>query len=148
MNHTDYSPENNIVTVTGSMTVKNKSFLWPLLVGIGSILVFICLSIENDNKTCSGVPAAEIAANPNLERSLEIHQAKNICIKQRICHPNTWTGSYPCEFTVHDLKECEDIDPALADYKIARRHLEAQVETCQLREEDRDGVTVYLWTEE
>ena len=46
------------------------------------------------------------------------------------------------------LKECEDIGPALADYKIARRHPEAQVETCQLTKEDRDGVTVYLWTEE
>jgi len=55
-------------------------------------------------------------------------------------------GSYPCEFTAYDLKECKDLDPALTDYKTARRHLEAEVETCELRKaENRHGVTVHQW---
>lgn len=105
--------------------------------------------MHEDDRICSAVPAAVIAANPNLKRSLMIESAKKKCIKQRMCPPDVLMGSSPCEFTAYDLEECKDIDPALADYKTARRHLEAQVETCELRKvENRYGATVYQWTEE
>lgn len=110
----------------------------------------VCLGRKDeDNRNCSAVPAAVIAANPNLKRSLEIESAKNKCIEKRICRPDDLIGYLPCEFTADDLKECKDIDPALADYKTVRRHLEAQVETCELSKvENRYGVTVYKWMEE
>ena len=133
-------------TVAGSMTMKNKSFIWPLLVGAGLILLGFLGKKDEDSRSCSSVPAAVIATNPNLKRSYEIEKAKNRCIKERICSSDILMGSYPCEFTAYDLKECKDIDPVLADYKTARRHLEAQVETCELRKaENRYGVTVYQW---
>ena len=141
------SSQDNKVIVAGSTTMKSKSYIWPLLLGIGSILLFIYLSRKDeDDRVCSTVTAAVIASNPNLKRSLEIEKAKKECIKQRICHPDHFMGSYPCEFTAYDLKECKDLDPALADYKTARRHLDAEVETCELRKaENRYGVTVYQW---
>lgn len=127
------------------MTRKNKSLIWPLLLGIGGLLLLLCLGrTDEDDRNCSVRPAAELAANPNLKRSFEIERAKNRCIKERICSLDVLMGSHPCEFTAYDLKECEDIDPGLADYKTARRHLEAQVETCQLgKVENRRGVTIY-----
>jgi len=137
--------------VAGSMTVKSKSFIWPLLLcaGVGGILLFICLSRKEEEKACSSIPAAVIASNPNLARSYIIEKAKKKCLEERICSAQVWAGSYPCEFTVNDLKECRDIDPALADYKMAQRHLEAEVQTCELRKvKSTQGVTVYQWIEE
>lgn len=133
--------------IGGSITMKCKSFAWPVLLGIGGILFFIYLCVKDGNeRVCSTVPAAVIASNPNLKRSFAIEKAKRQCIKQRICHPDHFMGSYPCEFTAYDLKECKDLDPALADYKTTRRHLEAEVETCELgKVENRYGVTVYQW---
>ena len=59
------------------------------------------------------------------------------------------TGSYAREFTVDDLKECEDIDPVLVDYKMAQRHIEAEVQTCELRKvKNSYRVTVYQWVGE
>lgn len=78
------------------------------------------------------VSAAVLASTPDLERSFEIERAKKQCIQERICNREVWDRSYPCEFTVYDLRECEDVDPALADYKVAQRHLEAEVKACEL----------------
>lgn len=131
------------------MTMKSKSLIWLLLLGIGGF-VLVCLDRKDENeRVCSVVPAAEIAANPTLKRSLEIEKAKNKCIKERICRPDVLMGSSPCEFTAYDLQECKDVDVALGDYKTARRHLEAQVETCELNKaENGRDVTVYQWNGE
>ena len=130
------------------MTMKSKSLIWLLLLGVGGLLVFLSRKDEDD-RVCSAVPAAVIAANPNLKRSLEIENAKNKCIKERICRPDVLMGSSPCEFTAYDLRECKDMDAGLADYKTARRHLEAQVETCELdKAENSRDVTVYQWNGE
>ena len=76
-------------------------------------------------------------------------QVKNKCIKERICHPDVLMGSSSCEFTVYDLQECKDMGVAVADYKTARRHLEAQVETCELdKAENSRDVTIYQWNGE
>jgi hypothetical protein len=129
------------------MTVKSNSLLWPFLLGVGGLVLLLCLDGEDhDRKTCSSVSAAVLASNPNLERSLQIESAKKSCIQDRICDPRVWRDSYPCEFTVYDFRECRDIDPALGDYKMAQRHLEAEVQTCELgKTKGRHGETVYQW---
>ena len=43
-----------------------------------------------------------------------------------------WENSCPCEFGAYELGKCRDLDPALADFKVAQRHLEAEVRTCEL----------------
>lgn len=141
------SPIISLVKSWCSVTVKSNSLFWPFLLGIGGLILLLCLDGENkDQKTCSPVSAAVIASNPNLERSLEIERAKRRCIRHRICNPQVWMGSYPCEFTIHELGECQDIDPALADYRVAQRHLEAEVQTCELdKATNRYGETVYQW---
>ena len=140
---------NSMPTVDGSMTMKSKSLIWPLLLGISGLVLIYLSRKDEDDRVCSAVPAAEIAANPNLKRSLEIEKAKNKCIRERICRPDVLMGSSPCEFTAYDLQECKDMDIGLGDYKTARRHLEAQVETCELdKAENSRDVTVYQWNGE
>jgi len=54
--------------------------------------------------------------------------------------------SGPCEFGAYDLGECRDLDSALADFKVAQRHLEAEVRTCVLDKRTNSlGQTVYQW---
>jgi hypothetical protein len=138
-----------IARVDGSNA--SKTVIWPLLLGIGSLLVLVVLLAKDENKgtrACSTVPAAVLASNPNLTRSYQIEKAKKECIKERICNPELLVGYDPCEFTAYNLKECKDLDPALADYKTARRHLDAEVETCELSKVvGRHGETVYQWRE-
>ena len=125
----------------------SKTVIWPLLLGIGGFLILVCLLGKDENRrVCSKVPAAVLASNPNLKRSYEIEKAKKECIEKRICRPDDLIGYSPCEFTAYELIECEDIDPSLADYKTAKRHLEAEVETCELSKVvGRHGETVYQW---
>jgi len=86
------------------------------------------------------------ARSPNLERSLQIEKAKKRCIRYRICNSQIWENSYPCEFGAYELGECRNLDPALADFKVAQRHLEAEVRTCELdKRTNRLGQTVYQW---
>ena len=130
--------------------MKSKTVIWPFLLVGGSLLVLLWLGTRDENKrVCSTLPAAVLASNPDLERSYKIEKAKKKCIEQRICRPDDLVGYSPCEFTANDLKECEDIDPALGDFKTARRHLEAEVTTCELRKVvGRHGETVYQWVQQ
>jgi len=128
--------------------MKCKTAIYTLLLGIGLVVFVWLLEKDGTKRVCSTVPAAELASNPNLERSYVIERAKKECIEQRICLPDEWAGSLPCEFTVPDLEECKDLDPALADYKTVQRHLEAEVKTCELSKVvGRHGETVYQWIE-
>jgi hypothetical protein len=135
--------------VTGSETMKSKPCTWPLLLGVaaGVVLFLVWWGLKDDGKrTCSTVPAAVIASNPNLKRSMQIEKAKKECIEYVLCRQDELIGYIPCEFTAYDLKECTDIDPALGDFKVAQRHLEAEVETCDLEKTTNNrGVTVYRW---
>lgn len=54
--------------------------------------------------------------------------------------------SGPCEFGAYDLGEYRDLDPALADFKVTQRHLEAEVRTCELdKRTNALGQTAYQW---
>jgi hypothetical protein len=132
--------------VTGSQTSKLVRIFAPfLLVGCLALTAYF-LSEGKRKRVCSSVPAAVLASNPNLERSYEIEDAKNKCITEIICNQSRLVGYSPCEFTAYDLRECRKIDPALADYKTARRHLEAEVKTCHLSKvEGSNGETVYQY---
>lgn len=129
---------------------KSEFSIWPFLLGATCLLLWVLLGEDKDEgeRICSETPAAVLAANPDLKRSYVIEKAKKECIEQRICRAADLVGGLPCEFTAYTLKECKDLDPALADYKIARKHLEAQVETCELSKKvNRHGHTVYQWQE-
>ena len=90
---------------------------------------------------------AEIVAttNPNTLRTLQIFLAKNKWLEQAQldeAHPDI-------EFTVYDvMREAAEYDPALADWKVAKRHLEAEVALGHLdkREVVKNGrrITVYV----
>jgi hypothetical protein len=133
--------------VSGSNAMKTLILLGGV---IGVPLLLVCLMGKEENKrVCSTVPAAVLASNPSLKRSYVIEKAKKECIEKRICRPDDLVGNLPCEFTAYQLKECEDIDSALADYKTAQRHLEAEVQTCELSKiVGRRGETVYQWIEQ
>lgn len=129
---TVYTLNTVVAMVSGSNT--SKKVIWPLLLGIGGFLILVWLVGKDENKrVCSRVPAAVLVSNSSLKRSYEIEKAKKKCIEEKICRPGDLVGYSPCEFTAYDLKECKDIDPSLADYKTAKRHLEAEVETCDLQ---------------
>ena len=84
------------------------------------------------------------ASNPNLERSLQIEKTKKQCIRRRICDSEVWIESYPFEFAACELGERRDLDPALADFKVAQKHLKAEVRACELDEKTNPlGMTVY-----
>jgi hypothetical protein len=127
--------------------MKSKNAVSYLLLGIGGLLFLGWLLTKDENqRKCSTIPAAVLASNPNLQRSYEIEKAKKKCIENIICNQDDLIGYSPCEFTAFDLAECKDLDPALADYKTARRHLDAEVETCELEKTiGRRGEAVYQW---
>jgi hypothetical protein len=132
--------------VTGSHARKLMEVTSPFLLVAGLALVGYLLSEGRHKRECSSMPAAVLASNPNLERSYEIEKAKKKCIEDIICRQDRLVGFSPCEFTAYDLKECADIDPSLADYKTARRHLEAEVKTCELRKvKGSHGETIYQY---
>jgi len=66
---------------------------------------------------CSTILGRRLYSNLLLERS-------------RACLTRILSG--PCEFGAYDLGKYRDRDPALADFELAQRHLEAEVRTCEL----------------
>lgn len=100
--------------------------------------------------------SAMLANNPGgvcgLLRSLKIEDAKNECVDDILCDPQLSERiregvniQRQCEFTIWDVeRECSHIDKALADYKIAERHLDAEVGQGHLRKRTKAGKTVYV----
>lgn len=134
--------------VVSMVSGSNASKIGYLVAGIGCFLLFLWLvGKDENNRVCSPVPAAVLASNPNLKRSYAVEKAKKRCIERIICRPDDLVGNLPCSFTAYDVvKECKEIDRGLADYKMVQRHLEAEVETCELSKKvGHHGETVYQW---
>lgn len=82
-----------------------------------------------------------------VEESLAIHQAKQDCIEDMICNINfgDWDDD-ECRFTVYRITtECSFYHKSLADPKIARRHLDAQVKLGMLDVDTSKGKTEYIY---
>ena len=82
--------------------------------------------------------AAFIASNPNYFRSKTIELAKKRCIVAAICHPEygDWDEEGRCRFTVYRLQEeGGQYHSALKDYRVAKRHLEAEYAVGELGKE-------------
>jgi hypothetical protein len=72
--------------------------------------------------------------NPGVLATLEIHRAKNTCIEEEICDPEAgdWEGD-ECRFNVSRVNaECPTYHPSLKDFKIAKRHLDVEVDMGEL----------------
>jgi hypothetical protein len=82
-----------------------------------------------------------------LKGSLAIHMAKQDCIEDMICNVNfgDWDGD-ECRFTLYRvITECPPFHKSLADPKIARRHLDAQVELGILDVDESKGKREYIY---
>jgi len=87
--------------------------------------------------------ATLLASNPSLVDSLKIERAKKKCVREKICRP---LNESECEFTIYNIqRECVCLHPSLADRKIVKRHLDAEVQIGELEKKSRDGVVVYVW---
>lgn len=82
-----------------------------------------------------------------ITESLRIHEALQNCITQMSCDTEfgDWDGD-ECRFTLYRvLTECSSFHRSLADAKIARRHLDAQVEMGRLSKDTSNRKREYIF---
>lgn len=86
-----------------------------------------------------------------LSASLAIHRAKQRCIADVICGGDYGEidGDAVCRFTEYRVQvECRNYHPSLADFRIARRHLDEQVAQGILGVTHARGVREYVFQRE
>jgi len=82
-----------------------------------------------------------------LHQSLDIHYAKKQCITDMICNEEygEWEDDV-CRFTLYRFtQECPYYHKSLADPKIAKRHLDAEVELGLLDIDSSRGKVEYVY---
>jgi len=82
-----------------------------------------------------------------LSRSLDIHYAKQQCITDMICNAEygDWEND-DCRFTLYRVtQECPPYHKSLGDPKIAKRHLDVQVERGLLGIDISRGKKEYIY---